>query len=321
MITFVQTNQATNVNGLNYAYPANPNGTPFQIPCQDTQIIASYWRIPVTAGNRVVDYDYIVATETSTPPTPDAIKILRVKLTNTAGVTQLDFAIVNTDNIAASSPPNQFAYLCDGLGGTLPVMPIVAIPIPIQESSPASTDASGNNTFIFAFPVNPDGREYNIQGEWYNGSVPGTPYAPSGITTVAAVRTWFAANRSSYGTWSNPSTNILKLVSAPGSGTYVTKAGIVVSLAPVNYCFDLTSFSAGTPVNQIQFGTGGIISLTPFTLTNDPNVLINAIKSKMSAQTTFSTSVAHKLGISTVQETPKLLNSGTTVATASSGTC
>lgn len=320
-VTFVQTNQATQFNGLDFAYPANPDGTPAQIPCADTQIIASYWRIPVVQGNRVIGYEFLTAVETDVKPTADALKILRVKLTNTAGVTQIDMAIVDADNISSSSPANYFAYLCDGLGGTLAVMPMVTIPLPILQSLPQNTDASGNNTFVFAFPENPDGREYNIQGEWYNSYIPGTPYAPAGIVTVGQVRTWFAANRSDYGTWTNPSTNILVLVSAPTSPIYVAKAGIVVSLTPVDYCFDLTAYSTPAAVNQLKFGSGTLLNLTPFMLTDDPNVLLNAIKSKMSAQTTFDTSVSSHLGINTVQETPKLYHNGTLVVTSTSGAC
>lgn len=320
-VVFVQTSQATQFNGMNYAWPANPNGTPAQIPCSQTEIVGSFWRIPVLNGNRVVNYSYITAVETNVPPQPDALKILRVKLTDTAGVTSIDMAIANTDNISTSSPPNQLAYLCDGLGGTLPVMPLVTIPIPMMQSAPQTEDSAGNRTFIFAFPENPDGRLYNIEGEWYNNALPSPAYAPAGITTVAGVQTWFAANRSDYGTWTNPSTNILKLVSAPTDPIYVALAGIVVNLTPVDYCFNLTSFSTPAAVNQIRFGTGTLLDLTPFLLTNDPNVLINAIKSKMSAQTTFSTTVAHKLGINTVQATPKLYHDGVLVATAASGTC
>lgn len=320
-VNFVQSNQTTNWNGQDFAWPANPNGTPAQIPCENTEIIGSYWRIPVLNGNRVVNYTYITAVETDIKPQPDALKILRVKLVGTAGVTQVDMAIVDSDNISTSSPPNQFAYLCDGLGGVLPVMPLVDIPIPMEQSNPVSQDPSGNNTFIFAFPANPDAREYNVQAEWYNNAVPGVPYDPSGITTIAEVVTWFNTNRSDYGTWSNPGGDVLKLVSAPGSPTYVLRAGMIVSLVPVDYCFDLTSFSSGTPVNQIRFGTGTIIDLVPFTLTNNPLTLINAIKNKVSAQTVFSTTVAHKLGILTVQETPILLLNGSVVATAASGAC
>ena len=86
-VKFVQSNQVTNVNGEDFGYPANPNGTALQIPCEDTEIIGSFWRIPQPLGNRLQGYQYIVDNGTSVKPTPDAIKILRVKLTNTAGIT------------------------------------------------------------------------------------------------------------------------------------------------------------------------------------------------------------------------------------------
>src|SRR6185312_8250023 len=172
MITFVQTNQAVKVNANNFAWPNEPNGVPLQIPCQNMEIIASYWRIPQYQGNRVTGYAYVVCSETSTKPQPDALKVLLVKLTDTAGITTVDMAILDTDNNSYSSPPNQLAYLCDGLGGTLPVMPTVTIPVPMQQSGP-QTDTNGLNTFVFTFPSNPLGLGYTLNGAWFNGAAQG----------------------------------------------------------------------------------------------------------------------------------------------------
>lgn len=320
-IKFLQSNQVTNVNGEDFGYPNNPNGLPLQIPCEDSQIIGAFWRIPQTQGDRLIGYQYLVADGSSTPPQPDALKILRVKLTNTAGITQVDFAILNTDNLASSSPANQYAYLCDGLGGTLPVMPTVTIPAPILQSGPQITDATGDNTFIFPFPDNPSGLLYTVFAAWFNGAAPTPTYAPSGITTAAQFVTWANTNWSTYGTWTNPSTDIVKLYSPVGAGTPVNNAGIVVYLTPVNYCFDLTAYSSPTSINGVQFGTGSIIPVPAFLLTNNPVTLMNVLIPIMSSRAIFSTTVAHKLGINTVQATPKLYNGASLVVTAASGTC
>lgn len=323
MIEFVMSNQVTNVNGEDFGYPANPNGIPLQIPCTDTQIIGSFWRIPQPLGNRLQGYQYIVDNGTPNPPVPDAVKVLRVKLTNTAGITSVDFAILNADNIATTSPPNYFAFLCDGTGGTLPVMPTVAIPYPILQTPPQSTDPTTSaNTFIFPLPDNPAALQYQVNAVWFNGAAPTTPFAPSGITTAALFATWANSNWSAFGTWSSPATNILKLVSLTGSATYVKNAGMNVDLAPVNFCFDLTAFGASpVNVNGVKFGSGNIIPIPAFLLTNNNVTLLNQLIPVMSSMTIFNTSVSHKLGINTIQATPKLYNGLTLVSTAGSGTC
>lgn len=326
MITFVQTNQVTKVNGNDFAWPNEPNGTPLQITCQDTEIIASYWRIPQTNGNRVVGYTYVVAAETSVPPTPDALKILRVKMTNTAGITTVDFAILNSDNISYSSPPNQFAYLCDGLGGTLPVMPTVTIPIPIMQSFP-QTSANGLNTFVFTFPSNPQALLYNLEGAWFNGLAPYAAYSPSGITTVAQFVTWANSHWSNYGTWTALSAVTFQLVSNVGtvspSPLPVFQGGLFAVLTPVNFCFNLSAYSTPAIVNQFEFGSGGVqFFQEPFSLTNNPVVLQNQLMRVMSSGTVFdSSSVANNLGILTTQATPALYHNGVLVVASTTGTC
>lgn len=327
MITFVQSNQVTAVNSNEFGFPNNPNGVPLQIPCQNMEIIASYWRIPQYQGNRVTGYAFIVCSETSTKPTPDALKILRVKLTDTAGVTTVDMAILDTDNNSYSSPPNQLAYLCDGLGGTLPVMPTVTIPAPIQQSTPQTTDANGNNTFIYSFPSNPLGLLYTLNGAWFNGLAPYFAFNPAGITTVAQFVTWANSNWSNYGTFTALSAVTLKLVSNVGtvspSDIPVFASGISMDLTPVNFCFDLTAYSTAAVVSQFEFGTGGLQSFRePFMLTDNPVVLQNQLIPVMSSGTVFnSTAVAHKLNILTTMATPKLYNNGVLVVASTSGSC
>lgn len=319
---FVESNQVVSVNSQNWAWPTNPNGTIMQIPCEDTQIIGSFWRVPQTLGNRVIGYTDLTAVNQTTKPTPDAIKVLRVKLTGTGGITTLDMAIADADNVATTSPPNQFAYLCDGNGGTLPVMPTVTIPIPIQQVGPQTTDATtGDRTFIFAFPANPDGLLYNIQGIWLDGVAPTPAYVPAGKTTVANVVTYANANWGDFGTWSNPLTNILKLVSANDDVQYVAKAGIVVSITPAAFCIDLTAFSTPAAVNGIKFGASATIPIAAFLLTNNNVTLYNVLRQIMSSGTTFSTATTHKLGITTVQSLVHLYNDSTLVASATAGVC
>lgn len=321
-VPFVQSNQVVTVNSQNWAWPANPNGTPMQIPCENTEIIGSFWRIPQMQGNRVIGYTDLTAVNQSVKPQDDAIKVLRVKLTDTGGITTLDMAIADTDNIATTSPPNQFAYLCDGAGGTLPVMPTVVIPIPIQQLGPQSTNSTtGARTFIFPFPANPSGLLYNIQGIWLDGAAPTPAYVAAGKTTVANVVTYANSNWSRFGTWSNPSTNVLQLVSGTGDVQYVAKAGIVVSLAPAAYCIDLTAFSTPAAVNGVKFGTGDIIPVPAFLLTDNNATLYNVLRQIMSSGTAFNLTIAHKLGISTVQALVHLYNDSSVVASATAGVC
>lgn len=318
-VPFIISNQVTKVNGEEFGFPTNSGGTTMNIPVIGTQIIGSYWRVPQAQGSRLLGYQYKTAVETSTPPTPDSLKILRLKLTGEGGVTSIDIAITNTDNMAGSTPQNQFAFLADGTGGTLPIMPPVTIPYPILQDSPESTNGT-TNLFTFPFPANPAALLYNIQGLYINGAAL-TPYVPTGITTVAGVATYFNTNYSAYGTWLSTG-DILKLSSTTGAATQALKAGMNSSLAPAPFCFDLTAFSTPSAVNGVQFGSGSIIPVPAFQLTNNPVVLRNVLINYMSAGTTFNTaSVANKLGISTVQAQPKLYNGVTLVATATAAVC
>lgn len=321
-VQFVQSNQVTAVNSENFGYPANPDGTSLQIPCSDTEIIGSYWRIPQMSGPRVVGYQYIVDNGSSVPPQEDALKILRVKLTNTAGITSVDFAIADDDNVGTSSPANYFAYLCDGLGGSLPVMPTVVIPIPIQQQARQSTNSSGDNTFIFALPNNPNGLEYDVLGVWFNGIAPSPDYDPSGITTASGFATWADSNWGDYGTWTSPAAGIVQLVSTTSDTVYVENAGIVSQLTAVNWCFDLTAFGASpAQVNGVAFGSGETIPLPAFMLTNNTTTLLNKLAKVMPPSTIFNQSVTDKLGINTVMPTPKLYSDTTLISTAGSGVC
>lgn len=319
---FVVTNQAVDINGEIYAYPNNPNGTTIYIPCEQTEIIGPAWRIPQTSGGRVIGYNYVTANDSSVKPTADSLKVLSVKFTNDAGITQLYFAIADNDQLGTTSPPSQLAYLCNGIGGGLPVMPLVTIPTPILQTGPQSTDnTTGANTFIFSFPENPAGLEYLVNAVYLNGVAPTPAYVAAGITTVAGVAAYANTHWSDYGTWTNPSTNILKLVSDSGDVQMVLRAGIVVELAPVDFCFDLTAYSTPAAVNGVKFGTGNIIPVPAFLLTNNNVDLLNVLIRVMSSGTTYNTATSHKLGINTVMAQPKLYNNSTLVATAASGAC
>ncbi len=318
MVPFVQSNQVVNVNGENFAWPANPNGIPMQIQTEGTQIIGSFWRIPVMDGPRVVDYAFLVA-NSAIKPQPDALKVLQVKMTGTGGITAVMMAITDSDDLPTSTPPNQFAYLADGLGGTLPTMPTVTIPVPIMQQGPqVINNTTGAKTFIFAFPANPAGLEYQVNGMWINGTL--LPPTMTGLTTVSAVAGQFNTDFSDYGTWSATG-DVLQLVSAPSDVVPASKAGIDVELAPTDFCFDLTAYSTPAAVDGVKFGSSDTIPLTAFMLTDDPVVLLNVLKPKMSVGTTFSTTVANKLGISTVQEQPKLYYGVTLVEASAAGTC
>lgn len=323
-ISFVQSNQVVQVNGNTFAFPNNINGVPQQIPCENTEIIASYWRIPQTEGNRVVGYVDIVAEETSVKPQPDALKVLRVKLTNTAGITTMDMAILDSDNISISSPPNYFAYLCDGTGGTLPVMPVVTVPYPIMQSLPqGGTAPNGDNTFVFSFPSNPLGLLYTLNAAYFNGQVPYFAFNPSGITTIAQFVTWANSHWSNYGVFTALSAVTFQLVSSTTDSLYVLEAGMNVDLTPVNFCFNLSAYSTPAPVNQFKFGTGELVNFNvPFLLTNNPVTLMNKLIPVMSTGTIFNpTGVANHLGINTIQAMPALYNNGSLVVASASGTC
>lgn len=318
---FVQSNQVVGVGGeafiKNNYITGVVAGIAKQLNCANLTIVNSFWKIPWVVGTVVTKYTYEVAINTSSPPTPDSIKVLIVK--DNSDQTEYELAITNTDNVSTSTPICQLAYLCDGLGGSLPIMPTVTIPFPVIQFPPTSV-SGGNNTFTFAFPHNPLALLYSIPAPWFNG-VAGTPaYVPSGITTPAGFVTWATTNWSAYGTWANPSGDIITLVSAT---TNVNKAGMQIALTPAAYCFDLTAYSSPVAVNQVKFGTGGtLINIPAFTLTNDPNVLLAQLTKVMSTEsTTYGTAIAHKLQVNTVYDVPKLYNNGSLVVTSTAGVC
>lgn len=316
---FVVSNQVVGVSGQAYLYPdyitGVVNGIAKQLNCNNMTIIGSFWKIPFVVGTQITKFTYLEAINTSTPPTPDAIKVLIIK--DDSDQTQYELAIANTDNIATSSPPNQFAYLCNGTGGTLPVMPTATIPFPIIQFPPTSTDGT-NNVFTFPFPSNPNGLLYSIPAPWFNGVAGAPAYSPAGITTAAQFVTWATSNWSAYGTWAS-SADIVTLTSAVDN---VTMAGMQIALTPAAFCFDLSAYSTPALVNGVKFGTGNTIAVPAFMLTNDPNVLAAVLRKVMSEQSTsFSTAVANKLGVNTTYATPKLYNDASLVVTSTAGAC
>lgn len=283
--------------------------------CNNLQIIGAYWMIPWVEGNQVVKYTVEAAINTSTKPTPDSIKVLRVK--DTSDGTDYHLAIATTDYVNTTSPPNQLAYLCDGSGGSLPTMPTATIPFPVIQFPPTSTDGT-NNVFTIPFPANPTSLLFSIPAPWFNGLAGSPAYSPAAKTTPAQFVTWANTNWSAYGTWAS-SGNIVTLTSLV---TNVTEMGMQVALTPAAFCFDLTAYSTPALVNGVKFGTGDTISVPAFMLTDDPNVLLSVLQKIMSAEsTTFSTAVANKLGVNTVQATPKLYNGTSLVVTSTAGAC
>ena len=325
MVNFIQCPQVLGVNGQYYinqnyvtglnAGPNDPQTVSRQLATANIVIVNSFWLIPRVQNGHVIGYAQETAINTNVKPQVDAIKVLMIK--DKQDQSEYLIAIGDNDNIATSSPPNIFAYDADGLGGSLPVMPTVVIPFPIIESK-ATSNNSGVNTFTFQFPANPLGLLYSIPSPSFNGAYASTAYAPSGITTPAQFVTWANTNWSTYGTWANPSGDIVTLASST-----VISAGMIIALTPTAYCFNLSAFSTPATVNQLKFGTTGVLlDITPFTLTNNPSVLSNQLKNYMSSQsTTFGYAVANKLQVNTVYATPKLYNSGVLVVTSTAGVC
>lgn len=327
MVNFIYCPQILNENGQFYIYynyitglvcgVGEPNTVAKQLATGNLTIVNSFWLIPRVQGGRVIGYAIETAINTSTPPTIDSCKALLVK--DKQDGTSYYIAIANTDNIATSSPPNQFAYDADGLGGSLPTMPTVLLPFPLIQNPPTSVVGS-NNIFTFLLPANPLGLLYSIPAAFFNGLLSTPAYAPAGITTPANFVTWANANWSAYGTWANPSGTIITLTSAT---TNVTQAGFIAALTPKAYCFDLTAYSTPVAVNQVRFGsTGTLISVPAFMLNNNPAVLQSVLQKVMTQESTsYGMAIAHKLQVNTVYDVPKLYNNGVLVVTSTAGVC
>jgi hypothetical protein len=296
---------------------SDPNTVNKQLQTGNLTIVNTFWIIPRVQNGRVIGYAIETAINTSVPPTIDSCKALLVK--DKQDNTSYYIAVAYSDNIATSSPPNEFADLSDGLGGTLPQMPTVVLPFPLIQNPPTSTVAP-NNTFTFFLPQNTLGLLYSIPAAFFNGALSSVPYAPSGITTPAGFVTWANAHWGAYGTWANPSGTIITLVSAT---TNVSFAGFIAALTPAPWCFNLTGFGTPSQVNQVKFGsTGTVISVPAFMLGTNPAVLQAVLQNVMTQESTsYSMGVANKLQVNTVLAQPILLFNGATVSTASAGVC
>lgn len=295
MVPFVRSNQVLEINTESFAYPNYPNGISKDIQTDGTNIVGAFWRIPNTLGNRIIGWNKLVATD-ATKPRADAVKALRVKASDN---TEYEMAIADNDYVASTSPiPDQFAYLANGLGGSLPVMPTVTIPAPILQSGPQSSDSNGR-VFVFAFPANPNALLYAIPYPWFNGVAPTVPYAPSGITTAALFVTW--ANTSGkwdgYGTWSSVG-DVVSLLNTDSSAIPLSFAGMQISLTAVHFC--LTLNASPDNVNGIKID-GAIMPITPLSAgrTNRQD-LINAIQ-KYFPGDTFTTLIANKIDVLTTR--------------------
>lgn len=312
-IQFVTSNQVMSVNGEFFTYPSHPTGITKNIPCR-SEVAGFFWLVPKTQGNRVIGWQELTAVN-GTKPFPDAVKVLRLKDALDAN-TEYEIAVVDGDGVTT----NAFIDNCNGCCGATPVMATVTIPSPILQLPPQETDTTtGERTFIFPFPANPNGLLYAIPYPWFNGAAPTPAYAPTGITTAALFVTWANTNWGEYGTWSS-SGNIVSLANDDSDTIPLDLAGMQISITPKIWCFNVTAFSTAAAINGIQFGSGAIFTFPPFMLTNtNQQTVINSIK-KFMPESTFVIS-SNKLQLSTVQATPKLVNGVTVVATAGAGAC
>lgn len=313
MIQFVTSTQVMQVNAENYTYPTYPNGLTKAIPSR-VQVLAAYWFIPVTLGNRLLHYNELIATD-ATKPQADAFKVLRLKDAIDAN-TEYAIAVADADCVTT----NSFVDKCNGCCGSTPVMADVTIPTPILQSPPQVT-ASLSNAFVFPFPANPNARLYSIPFPWFNGSAPATAYEPSGITTPAQFVTW--ANTSGkwdgFGTWTSTG-DVVTLVSTSSDDIFVLLAGMQISLTAALFCFDLSSFSAGAAVNGLKLGSATTLSFLQLQLSNtNQDALISRLQPLMPGAV-FTKSSNH-LQVATVQATPHLYNNTSLVSTAGAGAC
>ena len=296
-------------------------GASGNIPTIGTEVMAAYWMIPIIFGGIIRGYNWQVATG-STPPVAGCWKILRLKNNRE----EWDIAIANTDEIGGVS---QWGTYADGLGGSLPSMPVVSLPFPTIQDAPISSVLSGTtttNTFYFTFPTNPQGLQFNIQCVWFNGVAPGTAYNGT-ATSPATFVTWANANWSAYGTWTYNGQTVI-LTSPSTAVTPVTIAGMNAQLVPATYCLALTSFLSGTNVNGIGFGSSGpIAAFGAFQLTGSYaslQQLVTAITPFFDAGATFvilASGTTAKIQITTRLASPIIYNNSTPIAGSTSGGC
>lgn len=317
MIQQVLTNQLFRSGG-NYAYyPENPQIlNPMTIQANSvTQ--GAWWVTPrIQTGVTYTPPQYQEAVDAN-KPSPDSFKVLRLIQVDTNNI--LEICILDTDCTSSNPNYSTWSYNVNGLGGSVPVMPLVTIPAPIIESGPVSGTATTARTFLFLFPNKVAAYDYLIQG-WTFNRVAAYVTPPTDKSTTGEMATWATSNLPDYGTWSAPSANILQLVSDNSDTVPVLTAGIIVAVKRVDYCFDLTAYSTPAAVNGVKFGSEPTQALIPFMLTDDPNVLKQALIPVM-GNAIFSTAVANKLGVATTQAQPKLYFDATLIETATAAVC
>lgn len=318
MIQFIKSTQIFSAISEQFKFPLYPQGLDKgeMVPAA-SEVLGAYWILPIVNGGKYTTVEYQAAT-TATKPRADAAKVLRLRYPDGR---IMEIYILDTDCTSSNANYNTFAYYADGLGGSLPVMPTVTVPLPIIQSGPVTNTPTGTNTFYFTFPSNPNSLDYSIQGIWLNGLVPGATQ-PTDKDNVTDYATWANSNMSDYGTWAEVNDTTLSLVSTTSDTVPVTKAGMIVALTAVPYCFDVTAFSPPQLVNGLKLGSGAIMPMTPFMLTGDNTTLMNAlIQSGYLRNATYGTSVAHKLQINAIQALPKLYNDTSLVLTSTAAVC
>lgn len=238
----------------------NANPKTVQIPCVDLTFRGEEWCVPQVQDGRLLGY---ARTISASKPSPDSVKALRV-----CTVKGDEYLILVSD----SDTQALLVTNCNDCCGPTPILPAVTVPAPIIEDK-ICPDASGNYTFIFPVPQNPNTLKYLIPhgNASFNGQYATPDLSGAGYSSVSALVTALNTNWSAYGTFTAINSNKdIQLVS-----TTTVSAGLYITLLAAAYCCTLPG--SPTQVDGIIIG-GTLVNFTTIQIsTANGTDLINAI--------------------------------------------
>lgn len=177
-----------------------------QINATNADLGGLFWRTPISsASGQFVRFDYYGATQAGTEkPSDDSVKTLRVR-DNVAN--QYYWVVIGDDDgeeVWTDAVNSDTADDADITGlGTVPDI--------ISEEKGCLNTTTGEYTYQWVGAPLGAGQSYTVDGSVNGTALPdlGSDFASIAAFVTAAISSW-----SSAGTWTNPSGNIVKLVSS-----------------------------------------------------------------------------------------------------------
>lgn len=190
------------VQANSFPYPC---GKTIKVPCgapccNEQEFLGEFWAVPTKDDGIFRGYHFVVRTD-NTAPTPDSFKVTRIS-DRTNG--RVYYVLGTKAQLDASCADD----------GVTPMPLATTIPVPVPDFYVCMTESGADDgkwVWTWTAPAKAGADEYRAHVVVNN--VQAVPAASGGHASIAAMITWLNANYAAAGTWSNPSGNIIKLVS------------------------------------------------------------------------------------------------------------